>query len=73
MIIEIPRDATCHFEGCARPASHIAQGLPDWDDDPPAWPAPAAYCEPHAREVAGEGRSEYLVDCPNCGCLFGVG
>jgi hypothetical protein len=76
MIFEVPRDARCSFAGCTAPATHIAcgRGYGDREDRTAMYPpAPAAYCEGHARQVAGEHVARFLVDCPNCGCLFGVG
>lgn len=31
-----------------------------------------ALCEEHAYEVADKQSPEYIVDCPNCKCRFGV-
>ena len=30
------------------------------------------YCRHHADYVSNFDNPEYTVDCPNCGCVFGV-
>lgn len=29
-------------------------------------------CDDHALKTASNDSSEYIVDCPNCRCVFGV-
>ena len=60
----------CQWKGCDRPATQLACGQDDWQGG--GHPTPAMYCEEHAGQVKDEGCPEYTVDCPNCGCRFGV-
>lgn len=30
------------------------------------------YCDTHADEILSQGRPEYIQQCPDCGCKFGV-
>lgn len=55
----------CAYKGCDQEATQLATG--DRKDE-----APAHYCEKHANKVSDTGSPEYIVDCPNCGCRFGV-
>ncbi len=60
-----PGDA-CSF-GCGHPATDVAKGrIPGHDK-------PAVYCVDDAISMARSHGSEYVVNCPNCGCMFGVG
>lgn len=68
-----PEGKTCAYEGCDKPATHVAQGRSRAGfHEPGRHPDVAAYCETRADAVAGEGSPEYTVDCPNCSCQFGV-
>ena len=67
MITEIT--GKCAYEGCNKLATHIACGR-DWDKT--GHPNVACYCSHHANIVSDERSPEYIVDCPNCGCAFGV-
>jgi hypothetical protein len=62
----------CQFEGCDRPATVIACGRETYGDPPLGHLEPAFYCDEHARTVANQNHPEYIEDCPNCGCVFGV-
>lgn len=62
-------EGKCQYEGCSSLATHIAQGRMR---DNNGHPKVAVYCEDHAINVADELWPEYNVDCPNCGCMFGV-
>jgi len=57
--------ATCAFGGCTAPADGLALGRL-------AHGRVASFCGAHRGTVADEGSPEYVVDCPHCGCLFGV-
>ncbi len=61
MIIEIT--GKCQYEGCKRNATHIASDRRK---------IVRLYCETHADWVADDDIPEYVVNCPNCGCRFGV-
>ncbi len=67
MIVEIT--GTCQYENCNKPATTIACGHCRANI---GHPIPACYCDDHAAKVGNEGSPEYTVDCPNCGCRFGV-
>ncbi len=54
----------CRFPGCKKDAIFLAAGILNNQ--------PKFYCEEHAVAIADEGNPEYIVDCPNCGCKFGV-
>lgn len=32
----------------------------------------AVYCEQHSDHIMGRRNPEYVANCPNCGCVFGV-
>jgi hypothetical protein len=67
MIIKI--EGNCQYEDCDKPATCIAQGRSySWSKGHDL----GLYCEHHADIVSDENSPEYQVDCPNCGCLFGV-
>ncbi len=70
MITEIK--GKCQFEGCEAIATHIACGRQYDRDAVKGHPTPGCYCEKHATAVADEHNPEYLDNCPNCGCLFGI-
>lgn len=64
---------TCEYEGCERPATEIAAGRKSYSEcSEKRHGGVGVYCSVHALMVADEGRPEYTVDCPNCGCAFGV-
>lgn len=67
MITEIT--GTCAWEGCDKPATHIAAGgHGGWSKTPHM--KPACYCKNHAEVVQNEGTHEYHIKCPNCRCMF---
>jgi hypothetical protein len=68
MIIEIK--GKCQYEGCNKNAKCIASGRSDYDGG--GHQEVGVYCIDHARIVADERNPEYIDDCPNCGCMFGV-
>jgi len=70
MITEIK--GQCSYEGCDKPATHIACGRMVFMSDEKGHPKPACYCAEHATRVANEDYPEDTNDCPNCGCLCGV-
>lgn len=53
--------------GCTKPATKIACGNA-YDDTPTV----RVYCEKHAKLIVDARYPEYVVDCPNCKCSFGV-
>ena len=63
----------CAFEDCTEPATGMACGrdLSRYNEKK-GHPAPAWFCEKHARVVTNENNPEHIVDCPNCRCRFGV-
>jgi hypothetical protein len=61
----------CEFDGCGEPATDLAKGRRHFSGNP-GHPRVGNYCTKHADVVADEGDPEYVVDCPNCGCQFGV-
>ena len=67
---KLMKGSLCEHEDCDRPATAIACGRRY--GNLPGHPEPGVYCELHANEVVGEGSPEYVDDCPNCGCGFGV-
>lgn len=68
MITEIT--GKCSYERCNEQATHIACGREYFTDTPHH--NTDCYCFLHACMVAKENSPEYTVDCPNCGCAFGV-
>ena len=70
MITEIK--GKCQYEECDKEATHIASGRAKYWEPSEGNPEPGCYCSKHATDVSNEGHPEYDVDCPNCGCLFGV-
>lgn len=61
----------CDYEGCDQPAVMLAAGR-EGIYSPTPHAEVAAYCKKHADIVAGESGPEYIQDCPNCKCRFGV-
>ena len=61
---------TCAWEGCDKPATHIAAGAGLGWGAIKGHEKPACYCKSHAESVQAEGISEYHIKCPNCRCLF---
>ena len=55
----------CEYEDCNEPAEFPAKGRTEH-------PNVGVYCTVHSMMVADEDWPEYMVDCPNCGCGFGV-
>ena len=68
MITEIT--GTCAWEGCDKPATHIAAGGSGGWTAIKGHEKPACYCKAHAESVQAEGISEYHIKCPNCRCMF---
>lgn len=64
-------EGTCQYEGCGEPATEIAEGR-RYKGKPLVAHKLGLYCEAHANLVSDEGTPEYVVGCPNCGCMFGV-
>lgn len=67
----------CAFENCEEPAVFYAAGRRYGNPErKQGHPGVAKYCAAHAdlvsREPGGTSEPEYIVDCPHCGCLFGV-
>lgn len=67
----------CQFEGCDKDAACIAcanDGTPEGgpSDIPDQYRQPKCYCNKHGREVADLGCFEYVCECPNCHCSFGI-
>ena len=62
----------CSYEHCDTPATTIACGRAPYYDERGGHPKPARYCDTHSHIVADEDHPEYVSDCPNCGCRFGV-
>ena len=58
----------CDWKGCNKPATAIAAGKPNDRNDESV----GKYCEDHAETVAYASNPEYIVNCPNCDCRFGV-
>ena len=63
----------CQYKGCRKKAVEIASGRETYIENDPGHPTPALYCEDHAAIVSDEQFPEYIVECPNCQCKFGVG
>lgn len=64
--------------GCEEEGVVLAIGRPHYKEsndldyeEVPGSPV-GLYCKTHARLVSDEGNPEYVVDCPNCKCRFGV-
>lgn len=54
----------CEYKGCDRDAEYIAYSR--------YLRQVGVYCDWHTTRVTDEDSPEYEVDCPNCGCNFGV-
>ena len=54
----------CAWAECDKRGIHIAY---DRDKGRPLY-----YCDKHVIEAAENRSPEYVVNCPNCGCRFGV-
>lgn len=54
----------CEYEGCTNKADHVVY---DREEE-----VVKCLCSIHEYEVADSQAPEYIVDCPNCGCKFGV-
>lgn len=67
MIITIT--GCCQFKDCEKDATRIATGREYFEG---AGHSLGCYCEKHASIVVEEGFPEYIEQCPNCGCRFGV-
>jgi hypothetical protein len=65
-------EGKCQYGDCDQDATDIACGRKDWHSGIAGHPEPAVYCNKHARDVAFENSPEYIEDCPNCGCKFGI-
>lgn len=55
----------CCVPGCPQDATLLAASGSGTDDAD-------HYCEAHGLAVAEGTQPEYIVDCPNCACRFGV-
>ena len=55
----------CQWQDCEEDATHMARNE--------SLQKVALYCYEHAREAAGWYIAEYMVECPNCHCMLGVG
>ena len=63
----------CEWRGCEEDAVVLACGRKDyWDSGEYRHPKVGVYCMDHSLTVEKEGYPEYTVECPNCGCGFGV-
>ena len=62
MVIKI--EGNCQYPGCNNKATCIAYGRSEKE--------PKLYCDAHAEVVCDQQAPEYVVNCPNCGCSFGV-
>lgn len=60
----------CHWPGCGQMAIEIATASRLYWRDTEG--AVGLYCADHGRDIASTDNPEYLVNCPNCGCHFGV-
>lgn len=66
----IKAEGTCMYHNCELPATTLAcEKINKWGDYRDEI---GMFCEEHARKVADTRIPEYIVDCPNCGCIFGV-
>lgn len=59
----------CSHSGCKNSATRPAAPHESDNGEKQALPW---YCEKHAKEVSESKNPEYVVDCPACGCSFGV-
>jgi hypothetical protein len=71
-VVIVKIEGTCQFEGCSKPAEYIACGRESFIEEKPGHPNAACYCEEHMSLIVDERFPEYSIDCPNCGCRFGV-
>lgn len=58
-------DETCAYDECEAPATDLAAAR---ESERSA----RGYCRAHAEIVADSSSPEYVVECPHCGCAFGV-
>lgn len=73
MVREVKSGEKCQFEGCEAEATQVACGRAANESYGPAGhPRPNVYCDAHGYQVSDERSPEYIVECPNCGCGFGV-
>jgi hypothetical protein len=63
--IKLKNNMKCEWEHCTEKATVIACGRTKHN-------CIGVYCDTHADLVTDEGHPEYAVECPNCGCHFGV-
>jgi len=52
----------CQWENCQEEATCIAANRNKI----------GCYCYKHGYNIAKEHKPEYLTECPNCDCIFGV-
>lgn len=57
----------CKFHNCTNHATFIASGRTRQGDC-----VTGRFCSEHFPQVVAANHPEYVVDCPNCGCKFGV-
>ena len=63
----------CQYEGCDKPAEFIASGKEGgYRRDGEVRHGVGLFCKEHTAIVADEGSPEYIDECPNCHCVFGV-
>ncbi len=63
-------EGKCQYEDCDMDATYMAKGRSDHSGG--GHPTINVYCYTHATIVADEQNPEYIDNCPNCGCMFGV-
>jgi hypothetical protein len=61
---QLKKGTKCEWKGCRKNAIVLA-----WDNVDKVL---LLCCEDHAYEAADRGHPEYVVNCPNCNCKFGV-
>lgn len=64
MVVKLESDSKCEWPRCKEAGEVVAYG----DDFEQIW----LLCRCHANLVLNAPGPEYVVDCPNCGCEFGV-
>lgn len=64
----------CQWAGCSVPATKTAGTRRYIDEDDPNASVLrlGMFCDKHAVEVSAHGDPEYVEECPNCKCVFGV-
>lgn len=69
----------CQFKDCSKQAVGLVHGRPLLDEEygdvdivDYRHPYTMSCCKEHITEVASEGNPEYIDECPNCKCNFGI-